>query len=172
MNDPAFLLMLYALAMLVLIAEIFIPSHGVLTVVGLGVLIGAIVKTFSIYGDAVGGLAVLASLVVIPTLAVVAVRMWPNTRIGRLIAPPNPVYTKKDFGTGPEELQPLIGQVGRTLSPLRPVGTCEFGRQRLECISESGMVEADVKVRAVGVRGRNLEVAAIDGPSTTPEKTT
>lgn len=172
MNDPALLLSLFAAAILVLVAEIFIPSHGILSVAGIGILIGAIVKTFSIYGEAVGVAVLLASLIVIPTLAVVAVRTWPNTRIGKLIAPPNPVYTAGDFGTDPAELELLIGREGRTLSTLRPIGTCQFGNQRLECVSESGLVDADVRIRAVGVRGRNLEVAAIDGESAVQEQVT
>jgi len=157
MSEIVFLLLLYAAAVVILIVEIFIPSHGVLTVAGLGVLIGAIVKTFEYYGSAAGGMAILASVVGLPIFAVITVKIWPHTRIGRLIAPPNPVYTEKDLGTDLEDLKPLIGQCGKALSPLRPVGTCEFAGRRLECICETGMIEAGVVVQAVGLRGRNQE---------------
>ncbi len=159
MSEGAFLFSLFAAAAVVLVLEIFLPSHGVLTVVGVGVLIGAIVKTFDLYGPAAGTLAVIASAVGLPVFAVAAVKIWPHTRIGRIIAPPNPVYGRDDFAPQIAELRALVGRTGQSLSPLRPVGTCEFDGRRLECICERGMVEAGVKVRAIGLRGRTLEVA-------------
>lgn len=159
MTEGAFLIVLYATAVVVLVLEIFIPSHGVLTVVGVGVLVGAIAKTFEYYGPGAGALAVIGSMIGLPVFAVVAVKVWPHTRIGKLIAPPNPVYEAEAFAPELSEIRGLVGQCGRSLSPLRPVGTCEFGDRRLECICESGMIDAGVVVRAVGTRGRNLEVA-------------
>jgi membrane-bound ClpP family serine protease len=158
MSDIAFLVLFYAVAMLVLTAEIFLPSHGILTIVGLTFLIIAIVKTFE-YGETAGAIAIGTSLVVLPTIMVVAVKVWPSTWIGRRIAPMNPVYSDRDLGDVSADLEPLIGKCGLALTPLRPVGTCEIDGRRLECISEAGMVDAGVTIRAVGVRGRNIEVA-------------
>lgn len=162
MSEGAFLMMLYAAAAVVLVLEIFIPSHGILTIVGVGALIGAIVKTFEYYGPTAGGVAVVASAIGLPLFAIGAVKIWPHTRIGRLIAPPNPVYEAEDFASELTELREMVGQCGRSLSALRPVGTCEFGHRRLECICESGMIDAGVAIRAVGLRGRNLEVAIVE----------
>jgi len=144
-----------------LTAEIFIPSHGVLTIVGVGFLAVAIVRTFA-FGETAGIVAIVASLIALPTFAVVAVKVWPNTRLGRLIVPRNPTYTRKEIAATVVTIEPLVGRCGRTLSPLRPVGTCEFDGRRLECISESGMIDAGVEVRAVGIRDRNLEVAVVE----------
>jgi membrane-bound serine protease (ClpP class) len=158
MSAISILVILYSVAVLLLVAEIFVPSHAVLSIVGIGFLIFAIVKTFE-FGTTIGTIAIVASLIFIPSLAVAAVKVWPNTRIGKLISPPNPEYTSKDFGSNRDELELLLGKYGRAVSPLRPVGTCEFAGRRLQCVSESGMIDADVKVVAVGIRGRNLEVA-------------
>lgn len=161
MGEISFLILLFAIAAIVLVAEVFIPSHGVLTVVGLGFLVVAIVKTFA-YGQVAGVLAIIATLIVLPVFAVTAVKVWPHTRIGRILSPLNPVSTKEQKLADLEDIVALVGRQGRTLSPMRPVGACEFDGRRLECICESGMIDAGVVVRAVGIKGRNLEVAVAD----------
>ena len=161
MSSIAVLFLLYAAAVLLLVAEIFIPSHAVLTVVGVGVLIFAIVKTFD-YGQTAGTLSIVGSLIALPTIAVASIKIWPNTPIGRLIAPPNPVLTREQREADMNDIRDLVGEHGTTLSPLRPVGTCEFSGRRLQCTCESGMIDANVRVVAIGIRGRNLEVAVAE----------
>ncbi|NOT01636.1 MAG: hypothetical protein HOP29_13525 [Phycisphaerales bacterium] len=165
MGELTVVIVLYAVAVLLLTAEFFIPSHGVLTVVGVVFLVLAIVRTFQ-FGRAAGIVSIVASLILLPTFVVIAVKMWPRTRMGRLIAPPNPVYTAEDLGAPTAELEPLLGSRGRTLSAMRPVGLCEFDGRRLQCVCESGMLDAGVAVTALRIKGRNLEVAAV-GPMTT-----
>ena len=47
-------------------AELFIPSHGILTLVGLGFLVAGIVSTFQQYGQTAGTIAVFACLISLP----------------------------------------------------------------------------------------------------------
>lgn len=158
MSDVAILVVLYALGMLLLVAEIFIPSHGILSLVGIGFLVAAVVKTFDVGGREAGVIAVFACLVIVPTFAFVAIKYWHRTPIGKRIAPPNPVMTAADAGVPVEELGHLVGRTGRTISPLRPVGVCEFDGRRVSCVTEFGMVEADVTVESTGIKGGNLVV--------------
>ncbi len=104
-------------------------------------------------------IAILACMVILPALAFVAIKYWHRTPIGKLISPPNPQLTVDDIGVPVEELQQLIGQTGRTVSALRPVGICEFNGKRVSCIAESGMVEAGVSVEGIGMSGADLTVA-------------
>ncbi|MFQ5413386.1 MAG: hypothetical protein ACE5E6_02905 [Phycisphaerae bacterium] len=154
------LILLYGVGVVMLVAEIFIPSHGILTIAGLAFLIAAIVKTFS-YGHAAGVVAILACLVFVPTLAYVSIKYWHRTPIGRLISPPNPTLTTADTAVPIDELAPLIGCDGMSTSPLRPVGTCTFNGRRVPCIAEMGMIEAGVAVRGVRIAGGQLAVVEI-----------
>jgi membrane-bound serine protease (ClpP class) len=157
MADVATLTILYAVGVVILIAEFFIPSHGLLTVAGLGFLIAAVAMTFKISTGA-GFISILALLVLLPVAAAFAIRYWPRTWIGRKIAPPNPVLTTEDTGNIDDRLRPFVGRHGRSVTPLRPIGTCVFDGQRLECVAEVGMIEPDQPIKAVGIRGRNLTV--------------
>ncbi len=47
----------------------------------------------------------------------------------------------------------FLGRTGRALTPLRPVGMCEFENQRVECVAENGYVEKGASVEMVRVEG-------------------
>lgn len=158
MSEVGIIIVLYAVGVLFLVCEIFIPSHGILTLAGLGFLIAGVTKTFTAGGRDAGIIAVFACLVFVPAFAFLAIKYWPKTPIGRRIAPPNPELTSADTSVPVEEIEGHVGQLGRTLSPLRPVGICEFNGRRISCVAEFGMVEAGVEVEGVGIKGSNLSV--------------
>ena len=158
MSDVAILVLFYGLGVLILVAEVFIPSHGILTVVGLGLLIAGVVQTFSYAGRDAGIIAIFACLVFVPAFAMLAIKYWHRTPIGKRIAPPNPTLTAADTSVPIEEINSLIGRTGRTVSPLRPVGICDFNGRRVSCVAQFGMVEAGVAIEGVGLSGTNLEV--------------
>lgn len=158
MSDVSILILLYAVGVLMLVAEIFIPSHGILSVAGIGFLMAAVYKTFIYGGREAGIVAVFACLVFVPAFALVAIKYWPHTSIGKKIAPPNPSLTAEDTSIPVEALARLIGQTGRTITPLRPVGICDFSGKRVSCVAEFDMIEAGSEVEGVRVSGANLAV--------------
>jgi len=161
-GDWLIIVVLYALGAAILVAEIFLPSHGILSVAGLGFLGVAVYLTFR-QSTPAGYVAIVILIAVLPTMAILAVKYWHRTPVGRRIAPPNPTLTEEDTaGVRLAELQPLVGQVGQSLTPLRPVGTCEFNGRRVECVAEMGMIERGTTVEAVGIRNRTLVVRPCD----------
>jgi membrane-bound serine protease (ClpP class) len=51
-----------------------------------------------------------------------------------------------------------VGQVGRTLAPLRPSGPARFGEERLDVITDGAFIDAGVDVRVAAVRGSRIVV--------------
>jgi membrane-bound serine protease (ClpP class) len=160
MSEVTIIALLFGVGALVLVAELFIPSHGVLTVVGIGFLVAGVVQTFRYGGEKAGTIAILACLVGLPAFAVAAIRIWPKTWVGRRVAPPNPVMTLRDTPVPVEEMSRFVGRSGKTVSTLRPVGICEFDGRRITCVAEFGMIDAGVSVEGVRVVGGNLAVQA------------
>ena len=152
---------MYAVGIAFLVAEIFIPSSGILTVAGLAFLGAALYRTFQLSEQA-GYIALLALIIALPTAVWLSVKYWYRTPMGKKISPPNPVLTEDDTGVKLDELETLVGQHGRSLTPLRPVGTCDFDGRRIECEAEVGMIESGVNVKAVGIRGRSLTVKPLE----------
>ena len=163
MSDLEVLLILYAVGVIVLIAEVFIPSQGVLFVVGTTCIIAAVVKTFIYGGRDAGMISVLACLTILPTMGYYAVKYWPNTPVGRRMAPPNPVLTSADTSVPVDQLRGMIGQSGVAMSQLRPVGICEFDGQRVSCVAEIGILESGTEVVGTGITSGNLAVRAKTG---------
>jgi membrane-bound ClpP family serine protease len=157
------IIILYLIGTGVLIAEIFIPSHGLLSIVGVSLYAAAIYMTFRA-NEAAGYIALLATLVFLPTMGLLAVKYWHRSPIGKKISPPNPVLTPADTGNWEAKLTPFVGKVGRAVTSMRPVGTCVFDGQRVECIAEMGMIERGTPVRAIAIKERNLSVVPVDEP--------
>lgn len=159
MPDWLGIVLLYVVGTAILVAEIFIPSHGVLSLVAFGILGFAVYETFLISG--VLGLVSLSALVVlIPTSVLFVVKTWHRTPIGKRICPPNPQLGEKDR-MPLESLKAVIGQRGRTVTLLRPVGTCDFQGRRLECKAEQGVIQKDVEVEAIRLVDRTLVVRPV-----------
>lgn len=162
LDGVSLVVVLFAAGLLVLVLEIFVPSHGILTVVGLGIIGYAIVETFKI-SETAGWISLGTCLVGLPALGMLGLKVWYRTPLGRRIAPPNPVLTEADLGVESQALNSLVGSVGRATSALRPVGFCEIGGQRRPCLAEGGLIENGAMVRVIDVRGGTLVVAAVTG---------
>lgn len=150
-------IVLQAVGLLLLVAELFVPSHGVLTVAALGCLGGGIYEAFQ-YGTTFGAISLVGMMVLLPIFTVLAVRIWPRTFVGRRIAPPNEEIEISDSPAYGGRLAGLIGMTGTALTPLRPVGTGDFNGTRVECIAESGMIDRGAKIVALAVQGQSLIV--------------
>jgi len=161
MSEPIIIIAIFAAGVLLLVAEIFLPSHGVLSVVGISFLIAGVVKTFDYAGRNAGIVVSLACLVFVPLFAFIAVKYWKSTAIGRMMAPPNPIVTAADSSVPVEEINSMIGKTGRSTSPLRPVGICMFNGRRVSCVAQYGMIEAGIDVQGVGMTGGNLAVVEL-----------
>lgn len=161
-GEIGILLILYAAGIATLVADIFLPSHAILSALGVGLLGFAIYRTFQI-SDAAGWVGLTSCVVLLPLSAYIGVKNWYRTPIGRRIAPPNPTLTAADVGSEAARAREFIGRTGRSLSSLRPVGICEFSGARLSCVAESGMIDASVEVIGVGLAGMNLMVRVRNG---------
>ncbi len=149
---------LLLLGLALMVAEIFLPSYGVLTVLAVVSLIAGVVSAFS-YGTDFGYAALLGVILLLPMFAWAAIKIWPRTFVGRRIAPPNEEFRPAEMPSDTSAaLRRLIGQTGRSLTPLRPVGTCDFGGRRVECLAESGMIDREMSVVAIEVQGQSLVV--------------
>ena len=162
MEPISVVMVLFAAGLFVLVAEIFIPSSGILCFVGLGFLACAVYRAYADLGATAGHTAVAAAVVSVPTLALIAVKTFHRTPWGKKIAPANPIVLAEEFAPYHEALKQYIGQTGKTITALRPVGACMFGNERINCVAETGMIEDHAEIEAIGIRGRELEVRALD----------
>jgi membrane-bound serine protease (ClpP class) len=152
--------------LVLLVAELFIPSHGILFVLSVCALVFGVSLTF-IYGSdpSVGILTLVALFFVLPVVGNFALRYSSRTRLG-----------KKLFLEGTDEdstvasmpvnleLEQLRGKFGRAISPLRPSGVVDFDGRRVDTITQGMMVEPGAWVRCIDVRAGHVVVRPVDKP--------
>jgi membrane-bound ClpP family serine protease len=63
--------------------------------------------------------------------------------------------------TAPAPAAVAIGQTGVAVSELRPMGECDFGNQRIEVISELGMIQPGQKVKVVAINSGRPTVRVV-----------
>ncbi|MCC7409561.1 MAG: hypothetical protein IT442_15965 [Phycisphaeraceae bacterium] len=145
-----------AIAFVLFFIEIFIPSGGLLGILSFASLVGGIALLFKV-DTTVGLIGAIAALLAIPFLFALAIKIWPNTPLFKYIllkTPPTP--PPPAAGDAPAPVN--VGDRGRTLTALRPVGTCLIHHQRLECLADGTVVEAGIDVEVVGVDGMQIKV--------------
>ena len=156
-----FAVFLYFACAALIIAEIFVPSGGLISLCALACLIGGAVIFFH-YSTIAGWIGIGIATVMIPTVLVFAYRIFPKTRFGKSVTLTPPERQQGDAIPDTSELKELLGKVGIVLTPLRPVGMCDFAGQRVECVAESGYVEKDKKVKVINVESTQLTVRTIE----------
>jgi len=128
-------------AAILMVAEVLLPSHGVLGVLALLAYVTAIGACF--YINRYIGLGVLiASLVAAPFAAAGLIGLWQKSPVGRRMV----LHPTSEHVAPP--LVP-IGAQGICISELKPMGECEFGEQRIEVMSELNMIAPGSRVHVV-----------------------
>jgi len=157
---------LIGVGLLLLLAELFIPSSGVLLVLALCSLIFGVTMTF-LYSEnpATGVITLICVVIALPLIGGLMLHYWPKTRVGKqffLLSPDEdatiasmPVHM---------ELEALRGRFGRAISSLRPAGVVEFDGRRIDCITEGMMVEPGQWVRCIDVKAGKVVVRAAEKP--------
>lgn len=153
MSDTTFIFVFLLAGVLLLAAELFLPTHGLLGVMGVVSIALAIGKTFWINQWAGVGL-LLACAIASPFAWSAAIRIWPKTPFGRKVVLPPVVNV-------PEAPPVHLGQTGRTISELRPMGVCDFEGTRVEAIAEIGMIDAGQQVTVIAMQDRRPMVRAV-----------
>ena len=151
---PATLAILLALVgVVLLIAEMLLPSGGVLGVAGGLALAACVVACFRI--DSRVGFAVLVAMIVAaPVAGMLWIKIWPRTAAGRkmILAP---------VGGDASSAAIAVGQQGVAVSELRPMGVCDFGTERVEARADRGTIPPGTPVQVVQVVDRRPTVRAI-----------
>lgn len=153
--------LLYLACAVLIVAEVFVPSGGLISVVAMACLVGGVVIFFQ-HSAAAGWIGVFLAMVMIPAVLIIAYRIFPKTRFGRNVTLSPPQRQQGDAVPDTPELKKLLGAAGVVLTALRPVGTCDFSGRRLECVAESGYIDKGMKVKVISVQSTQVTVRMIE----------
>lgn len=150
---------LLALALLLLVAEVFLPSAGIITLVASAIALSGLVCLFKV-STTWGVAGTLSVLVLAPVIFAWGLRIMPSTPLGRrLIGLPE--QTDEDQAPPddkPDALAALIGKHGTALTDLRPVGVVRIGDEKFDALSEVSYIRAGTAVRVSAIDGTQVKV--------------
>ncbi len=152
MNVLPIVLMLFGLAFI--IAEIFIVSFGVLSLVALALIIGADVVAFE-ESPVYGWILVALQVVLIPLTVKGAFRALPKLPFGRRMLLDGPSTPKS--GAFPD-LEALGGRHGRALTDLRPSGKADIDGKRVSVVAVGRMIPEGTDLVVCEVEGSEVRV--------------
>ncbi len=155
------------------LTEALLPTGGILGGLSAVAVIGGVVMMFQV-NTTLGLISVVATLIAIPFLMMFAPKVWPDTPFGKWVTlrdpeaegRPGPHATRDGKGGGVREGDAadglVIGTLGKTLTDLRPVGTCLLGGRREECLAFRGSMPRGTAVKIVRIEGSEIYVAPVE----------
>jgi membrane-bound ClpP family serine protease len=159
--DPAiWAVILLLISLVLLFAEVLIPSGGLIFLASMVFLAAAIWSAWSAWWEAypvIWWVFVASIIVLLPASVSAAIFVWPHTPIGKMAEPPTEAEVTA-FAEEQKRLAQLIGQVGETLTPLSPAGITRVGGQRVHSLSEGMIVPRGTAVRVLAVQGNRVVV--------------
>jgi membrane-bound ClpP family serine protease len=151
MTPMHYVILFAAIGAVLLFAELFIPSHALLGAAGMLSLLIAAGFCFGI--SARLGFTMIALLVILtPIGTLVFMQLWPKTFVGRRMTLAN---VRSSAATAPSptptsSLQP--GDRGVAVTDLKPIGVCQVGGERVEGVSDRGLIAHGTDVIVVAMQ--------------------
>ncbi|WP_010582424.1 NfeD family protein [Schlesneria paludicola] len=170
-SNAIFAILLLFVGLAILVAEIFVPSGGLLGVITFISLLVSLVFAYRAWGVShpnVFGVFCILLLLLVPTVISFGFYLLPRTKFGKkvLLEAPEP-QDLTPYAKESSRLEKLIGQFGTTITTLNPGGLVKLDGQRLHALSEGLSVEPGAWVQIVAIRGASVVVR----PGTPPART-
>ena len=164
-NPIVVAILLYIAAVGLALIDTYVPSAGMLVLLSFVAAVGSVM--FGFRSSTTAGMTMLTLVAAsVPILAVIALRIWPHTPIGRRIVLGLPPEALQPVNLEQSSLNDLIGIVVDSEYPLMPGGQLTVFRKPYNAIAEAGYIDAGQRVEVIAVRQRNLIVRPTDRPLT------
>ena len=158
MNPIMLAVLLQLLAAGVLIAEVIIPSGGLLGLLAAGLLGYSLYSVFTEVSVNTGYLFLVADVVALPFIIIMGLKMLARS----------PATLKTELSTGAgvtsqsDELVGFLGKTGVAETTLRPSGIALIDGRRLDVVSRGEYIDRGTGIVVAAVTGNQIIVEAKD----------
>ena len=151
-----FIVILILVGILLLLAEILlVPGVGVAGVLGLISLVGSCVYAFNMFGATTGTIVVAVNVVMVVGLTVYVLR----AKTWKKLALNTNIDSKIQFF---DENTLAVGDTGKTLTRLAPMGTAKIGENNYEVKSLEGIIDPGTEVEIVMIEDNKIYVKPVE----------
>jgi len=162
MSVPVILLTLSVLAFFM---EAFVPSGGIITVVGLACVIAAIAVAFNRSGTQTGVIFLGISILLVPASLIAAFMLLPRTPLGKRLTLRSAQHPETGYVAQDLREEQLVGETGVAISMLRPSGEARIGDRRYDVVTQGEMIEKGTPVEVREVSGNRIVVRQVRSDS-------
>ena len=148
---------LQLIGVVVLIAEIIIPSGGILGVLTVGLMGYSLYLVFTTISTFVGMVFVIADIIMFPIVLFVGIKL--------LAKSPATLKTSlsktNGFSSQSEELIEFMGLPGEAVTDLRPAGTAVINNRRVDVVSRGEYIDKGTNILVLEVEGNRVVVKQV-----------
>ncbi|MES0447311.1 MAG: NfeD family protein [Desulfobacterales bacterium] len=161
MNDSLFLpIILQLVGVVVIIAEIILPSGGILSIVALSVFGYSLFIVFNEISMTIGFSFVAADLILIPVLVIVGLKLLARSPVTLR----KTLSRKEGVSSQSSELESYVGTQGNAVTDLRPAGIAVINGKRVDVVTRGEYLEKDSAIIVTAVTGNQIIVRKKDEP--------
>ena len=151
-------ILLQLIGILVIIAEIILPSGGILSILATGLFGYSLYLVFTHISTSAGMAFVIADLILIPILVYFGIKF--------LAKSPVTLRTKLSKEDGVTSQSPdhrdYLGSQGVAVTDLRPSGVATIEDERLDVVTQGEYIEKQTQIIVIAVRGNQIVVKQKD----------
>jgi len=148
---------LQLIGILVIMAEIFIPSFGILSVLAVCIFLYSLFIVFTDISINVGIFFVCADAVMIPIFIIVGLKLLAKS----------PLALKKELSKSEgivsqsPTLETYLNMTGQAVTDLRPAGAAIIDGKRLDVVTDGEYIEKETPIKVTDVTGNQIIVEKI-----------
>jgi membrane-bound serine protease (ClpP class) len=159
MNDSLLLpIILQFVGVVVIIAEVILPSFGILTIVALGVFGYSLFMVFHDISKTAGFVLLAADLVLIPVLVILGLKLLARSPVTLR----KTLSREEGISSQPPELDSYINMQGTAVTDLRPAGAAVIDGKKIDVVTRGEYLEKDVAIIVIHVTGNQIIVRKKD----------
>jgi len=147
-------ILLQVIGILVVFAEIFIPSFGLLAVIALTVFFYSVYLVFTTLSTTAGMIFAGLDIVMAPFLIVFGMKMLARSPLSL-----KRELSKKDGVVSQQQgLETYLHMKGISVTDLRPAGMAQINSQRVDVVTDGEYIDAGTSIVVTGVKGNRIIV--------------
>lgn len=145
----------FILGFALVVVEMFHPGFGAPGILGGILLILGVVMTANSILQAL--VLLLIIMAILGAALALVLQSAAKGRLNRILIL-HEAQKKEDGYIGTEDLNYFLGQIGYTVTVLRPSGTADFNGIKLDVVSDGEFIPKDTKIKIIKVQGRRIVV--------------
>jgi membrane-bound serine protease (ClpP class) len=149
---------LQIIGILVVLAEIFIPSFGLLAVIALAVFSYSLYLVFTTLSSTAGLVFAGLDLILVPVCIVFGMKILAKSPL----ALRKELSRKQGVVSQAKEFETYLDMRGIAVTDLRPSGMAEINMKRLDVVTDGEYIEVNTPVVVTGVTGNRIIVQKIE----------